>query len=204
MGTLITGLVSYLGTSSDYFIILVLIFATFRQKNQVRPIIIGAYLGNALLVLIAFLVGLTLKQVPAEWLLGLLGLIPIILGVKNFLTEEEEEEGEVFVEKLSQTASHKIVMTVVVMTIASCGADNLALYIPYFSLAGLDLLPIIFAMFFLILTLSMVAAYHLAQVKQIQEVFEKFGDGIQSLVYLILGIYILFEAGTVTHLISLL
>lgn len=202
--TLITGFFSYLGTTSDYFVILVLLFATFRQKSQVRPIILGAYLGNALLVGAALLIGGALKQIPAEWLLGLMGLVPVAIGLKNYFSNEGEEEGEAFVTKVQETPNQRIVLTVVLMTIAGCGADNLALYIPYFSLANWAALPIIFLMFTAILTICIFLAYRLAKVQKVQDLFERYGDLMQLLVYVALGIYILFDAGTVTHLLSLL
>ncbi|USS91601.1 cadmium resistance transporter [Fructobacillus americanaquae] len=199
-----TGFFSYLGTTSDYFVILVLLFATFRQKSQVRPIVLGAYLGNALLVGVALLIGGVLKQIPAEWLLGFLGLVPIAIGLKNYFSDEEEEEGEVFVTKVQETPHQRIILTVVWMTIAGCGADNLALYIPYFLLANWLVLPIIFLMFTVILTSCIFLAYRLAKVQKVQNFFERYGDFMQLLVYVVLGIYILFDAGTVTHLLSLL
>ncbi|CAK1221990.1 MULTISPECIES: cadmium resistance transporter [Fructobacillus] len=202
--TLITGFFSYLGTTSDYFVILVLLFATFRKKSQVRPIILGAYLGNALLVGAALLIGGVLKQIPAEWILGLLGLVPVAIGVKNYFSNEEEEEGEAFITKVQETPNQRIVLTVILMTIAGCGADNLALYIPYFSLANWAALPIIFLMFTAILTICIFSAYRLAKVQKVQDLFERYGDLMQLLVYVALGIYILFDAGTVTHLLSLL
>ncbi|MCK8627837.1 cadmium resistance transporter [Fructobacillus cardui] len=202
--TLITGFFSYLGTTSDYFVILVLLYATFCKKSQVRPIILGAYLGNALLVGTALLIGGVLKQIPAEWVLGLLGLVPVAIGLKNYFSNEEEEEGEAFVTKVQETPNQRIVLTVVVMTIAGCGADNLALYIPYFSLANWAALPIIFLMFTAILTICIFSAYRLAKVQKVQDLFERYGDLMQLLVYVALGIYILFDAGTVTHLLSLL
>lgn len=204
IGTLITGFFSYLGTTSDYFVILVLLFATFRQKSQVRPIIFGAYLGNALLVGTALLIGGALKQIPAEWLLGLMGLLPIAIGLKNYFSNKEEKEGKAFVAGVQETPSQRIVWMVVLMTIAGCGADNLALYIPYFSLANWAALPIIFLMFTAILTICIFLAYRLAKVQKVQDLFERYGDLMQLLVYVALGIYILFDAGTVTHLLSLL
>ncbi|CAK1232916.1 cadmium resistance transporter [Fructobacillus evanidus] len=202
--TLITGFFSYLGTTSDYFVILVLLFATFRQKSHVQPIILGAYLGNALLVGVALLIGGALKQLPAEWLLGFLGVAPIVIGLKNYFSVEEGEEGKAFVNKVQETPNQRIVWTVVLMTIAGCGADNLALYIPYFSLANWVVLPIIFLMFTAILTICIFLAYRLAKVQKVQNLFERYGDLMQLLIYVTLGIYILFDAGTVTHLLSLL
>lgn len=81
-----TALLSYIGTTSDYFVILLLMFGMYRGGKLARPVVIGAYLGgNGLLLAVAIIVAYVLKLIPAEWLLGLLGLIPIYMGIRTFL-----------------------------------------------------------------------------------------------------------------------
>lgn len=52
------------------------------------------------MVAISLFAAYVLNFIPQDWIIGLLGLIPIYLGIRvAFVGEEEEEEGEV-VEKL--------------------------------------------------------------------------------------------------------
>ncbi|WEV54301.1 cadmium resistance transporter [Leuconostocaceae bacterium ESL0723] len=202
--TYLTALLSYLGTTADYVVVLLLLFSRYRRGRQVRAIIAGAYLGNAALVLAALLVATVLRQVPAQWVLGLLGLVPMAIGLKNYFSNKGEGEAEAFSDRLAGTGSQQIVWVVVGMTIAACGADNMTLYIPYFTLVASQYLLGIFGIFAVVLTLAIFFSYRLAQVGWVATIFERFGDLIQVLVYVALGIYILFDAGTVQHVLSLL
>src|SRR5690606_2841600 len=73
-----------------------------------------------------------------DWMIGFLGLIPLILGIrvaiKGGKEEKEEEEGEEneIVEKLESRKSTQLFWTIALITIAS-GGDNLGIYIPYFA-----------------------------------------------------------------------
>ena len=67
-------------------------------------------------------------------MVGLLGLIPIYLGIRFAIVgegEEEEEEEEEIIERLEQSKANQLFWTVTLLTIAS-GGDNLGIYIPYF------------------------------------------------------------------------
>ncbi|MDF7637237.1 cadmium resistance transporter [Leuconostocaceae bacterium ESL0958] len=202
--TLLTGTLSYLGTTADYFLILLLLFARFQRHDQIQSIVIGAFLGNGLLLLLAWLCAAVLKTVPADWVLGFLGLVPIIIAVNNYFGRETEDEGAAFAASIQTKPAAKIVLTVVLMTISSCGADNLALYIPYFSLTETRFLPMMLLIFVFILMLAILAAHRFAHVVVVQRLMDRFGEVMQFWIYLLLGCYILLEAGTIPHLLSLL
>ncbi|MHA8111129.1 cadmium resistance transporter [Lactobacillaceae bacterium Melli_B4] len=197
---IITAIISYLGTTSDYFVVLLLLFGQYKTKESIKSVIYGAYLGNAILVLVSLLIAWALKEVPATWLLGLLGIIPIIMGIKNFIsnTDESNEVNN----KLGHIPQDRIVRSVILITVAACGADNTALYIPYFTTVDFALLPIVFMIFVVILTLVIYAAMKLIDVKVIGQFFDKHGSLIQLVIYTGLGIYILFESGTISHFIG--
>jgi len=200
--TLMTAALSYIGTTTDYFIILLFIFGQYRQPAQVRSVVFGAYLGNAVLVMISVVIALGLKQVPEEWLLGLLGILPIIIGIKNYYSDSDEV-AEV-ADNLRHSDNQQLIFKMVGITIATCGADNIALYVPYFTMINLTLLPIIFVIFIVILSLALLLAYKVTQMPIIYRLLERFGDKVQLIIYVALGIYVMFAAGTLQHLFTLL
>ena len=71
-----------------------------------------------------------LNYVPEKWILGLLGLIPIYLGIKVAIYDDCEGEKEQ--KRIKRKGLSKLVGTVSLVTIASCGADNIGLFVPYF------------------------------------------------------------------------
>ncbi|MFT8853366.1 MAG: cadmium resistance transporter [Leuconostoc suionicum] len=130
------------------------------------------------------------------------GIIPIIIGVKGYFSKEDEvEEIE---EKLKIIKPDAILWNVLVITFSACGADNMALYIPYFTMLNFQVLPIILVLFIIILTAVSVAAYKLVNVPIVKAFFDKQGDLVQLIVYASLGLYVLVEAGTLQHLLLLI
>jgi len=199
---IVTAVFSYIGTTTDYFVVLLLLFGKYQSRKETKPVIIGAYIGNALLVLVSLAIALLLQQVPAEWLLGLLGLIPIYMGIKSYLSDEDE--GDEIEERLNNIQPTSILKDVILITFAACGADNMALYIPYFTTVSVTTLPIIFAIFIVILTVVIYSAYKFVSVPMVKRFFDRQGDLIQMIVYVVLGLYVLIEAGSIQHIIKLI
>lgn len=200
--TLFTAFISYLGTSSDYFVVLLLVFGQYRSNEESRAVIFGAYLGNLLLISTAIVIAVFLKRVPSEWLLGLLGIIPVVMGIYGYFSNKNESAA--ISEHLDKIGIGKIIFHIVWLTIVACGADNLALYIPYFATTNFVYLPIILIMFAVVLTVTIFVARQVTHLKIVYDFFEKYGDMMQLIIYVVLGIYIMFAAGTFQHLISLL
>ena len=196
-----TALLSYIGTTSDYFVILLLVFGLYRGKLA-RPVFYGAYVGNFILVAVSLLVADVLKLIPQEWVLGLLGLIPIYMGIKGFYSDEDE--GGEAADKLSKSNSKKVFSNVVLITFAACGADNMAMYIPFFANTNSAYVPAILVLFLVVLSIIIFAAYYLTLLPPVHVFFEKFGDIATSIIYIALGLYVLIDAGTISHLISLI
>lgn len=86
----VQGFMSYVGTISDYFIVLMIIFGCHRleQKNQIMW---GSLIGNGLLVGLSIIIGMTFKLIPAQWVLGLLGIIPIIMGIRVLVIDDDDD-----------------------------------------------------------------------------------------------------------------
>lgn len=89
---ILSALAVYISTSIDYLFILLIIFLKTILKGLRQ--IFGQYLGTGILVAISLFAAYVLNFIPQDWIIGLLGLIPIYLGIRvAFVGEEEEEEG---------------------------------------------------------------------------------------------------------------
>lgn len=135
--TIISAIGVYISTSIDYLIALIILFAQLSQNKQKQHIYAGQYLGTGLLVGVSLVAAYVVNFVPKAWMVGLLGLIPIYLGIRFAIVGEgeEEEEEEEIIERLEQSKATQLFWTVTLLTIAS-GGDNLGIYTPYF--ASLD------------------------------------------------------------------
>src|SRR5699024_646270 len=195
--TIISAIGVYISTSIDYLIILIILFAQLSQNKQKWHIYAGQYLGTGLLVGASLVAAYVVNFVPEAWMVGLLGLIPIYLGIRFAIVgESEEEEEEEIIERLEQSKANQLFWTVTLLTIAS-GGDNLGIYIPYF--ASLDWSQILVAL--IVFAIGIIIFCELSRVLSsiplISETIEKYERIIVPLVFIPLGLYIMYESGTI-------
>ena len=191
--TIISAIGVYISTSIDYLIVLIILFAQLSQNKQKWHIYAGQYLGTGLLVGVSLVAAYVVNFVPEAWMVGLLGLIPIYLGIRFAIVGEGEEET---IERLEQSKANQLFWTVTLLTIAS-GGDNLGIYIPYF--ASLDWAQTLVAL--LVFAIGAIIFCKLSRVLSsiplISETIEKYERIIVPLVFIPLGLYIMYESGTI-------
>lgn len=195
--TIISAIGVYISTSIDYLIVLIILFAQLSQNKQKWHIYAGQYLGTGLLVGVSLVAAYVVNFVPEAWMVGLLGLIPIYLGIRFAIVGEgEEEEEEEIIERLEQSKANQLFWTVTLLTIAS-GGDNLGIYIPYF--ASLDWTQTLVAllMFAIGIIIFCEISRMLSSIPLISETIEKYTRIIVPLVFIPLGLYIMYESGTI-------
>ncbi|VKC74995.1 Cad superfamily protein [Streptococcus pneumoniae] len=195
--TIISAIGVYISTSIDYLIILIILFAQLSQNKQKWHIYAGQYLGTGLLVGASLVAAYVVNFVPEEWMVGLLGLIPIYLGIRfAILGEDVEEEEEEIIERLEQSKANQLFWTVTLLTIAS-GGDNLGIYIPYF--ASLDWSQTLVALLVFVIGIIIFCEISrvLSSIPLIFETIEKYERIIVPLVFILLGLYIMYENGTI-------
>ncbi|MYY65248.1 CadD family cadmium resistance transporter [Lactobacillus salivarius] len=195
--TIISAIGVYISTSIDYLIILIILFAQLSQNKQKWHIYAGQYLGTGLLVGVSLFAAYVVNFVPEEWMVGLLGLIPIYLGIRFAIVGEgEEEEEEEITKRLEQSKANQLFWTVTLLTISS-GGDNLGIYIPYF--ASLDWAQTLVAL--LVFAIGVLIFCELSRVLSsiplISETIGKYKRIIVPLVFILLGLYIMYESGTI-------
>ncbi|SFQ38864.1 cadmium resistance transporter (or sequestration) family protein [Desemzia incerta] len=201
--SIFTAIAVYISTSIDYLFILLIIFSQSYTKKGVRQIYWGQYLGTGILVAVSLFAAYVLNFIPQDWVIGLLGLIPIYLGVRVALVgEEEEEEEDEVVEKLETRDTSRLFWTVALITIAS-GGDNLGIYIPYFTALSALEIGVALVVFAISIALLCYISYRLAKVSFVSETLEKYERIIVPVVFIGLGLYIMAESGTFQALLNL-
>ncbi|VJL71311.1 Cad superfamily protein [Streptococcus pneumoniae] len=195
--TIISAIGVYISTSIDYLIILIILFAQLSQNKQKWHIYAGQYLGTGLLVGASLVAAYVVNFVPEEWMVGLLGLIPIYLGIRFAIVgEDAEEEEEEIIERLEQSKANQLFWTVTLLTIAS-GGDNLGIYIPYFASLDWSQTLVAFLVFVIGIIIFCEISRVLSSIPLIFETIEKYERIIVPLVFILLGLYIMYENGTI-------
>ena len=188
---IVTSIILYSGTAVDLLIILMLFFAKRKSRKDIINIYLGQFLGSVSLILLSLLFAFVLNYIPSKEILGLLGLIPIFLGLKVLLLGDSD--GEAIAKDGLRKDNKNLIFLVAMITFASCGADNIGIFVPYFTTLNLTDLIVALLTFLVMIYLLVFSAQKLAQVPSVEETLEKYSRWFIAVVYLGLGIYILIE-----------
>ena len=188
---IVTSIILYSGTAVDLLIILMLFFAKRKSRKDIINIYLGQFLGSVSLILLSLLFAFVLNYIPSKEILGLLGLIPIFLGLKVLLLGDSD--GEAIAKDGLRKDNKNLIFLVAMITFASCGADNIGVFVPYFITLNLANLIVALLTFLVMIYLLVFSAQKLAQVPSVGETLEKYSRWFIAVVYLGLGIYILIE-----------
>jgi cadmium resistance transport/sequestration family protein len=204
---IIAGITSFVATNIDDIVILMLFFAQVNANFRPKHIITGQYLGFTALILASipgFFGGLIL---PQTWI-GLLGLLPIIIGVKHLLDgDKDENEVQTVSGELNQSKGNLPMMStlaslfapqtynVAAVTFAN-GGDNIGIYVPLFASNNAVSFAVILSIFFVMVGVWCYVAYQLTRHPAVAQALTRYGQRIVPFVLIGLGIFILIDSGT--------
>jgi cadmium resistance transport/sequestration family protein len=201
------GIVAFVATNIDDIIILLLLFSQNNTNFRRRHIIIGQYLGFTILIVASlpgFFGGLVIQR---EWI-GLLGLLPIAIGVKQLISQEKET---VEVQTVSSNIQQKFVKNSVLAFVFSIfsaktyqvaairianGADNISIYIPLFAGQDVNSLLVILVVFFFMVGIWCGIAYLLTLHPTMAYLLSRYCQPIVPFVLIGLGLFIMYERST--------
>jgi cadmium resistance transport/sequestration family protein len=194
-----TGMTAFTATNLDDILILLLFFSQVNAVFRRRHIVFGQFLGFTALVL-ASLPGFFGRLIfPPDWI-GMLGLLPIAIGLSRLLnpdSDDSEAEAELEQSEKSFFSSFLSPQTysVAAVTVAN-GGDNIGIYVPLFASNTLESLAVILAVFFAMVGVWCYAAYRLIQMRAIADTLTRYGNQLVPFVLIGLGIAILVKSGT--------
>ena len=199
---IVTSIILYSGTAVDLLIILMLFFAKRKSRKDIINIYLGQFLGSVSLILLSLLFAFVLHYIPSKGILGLLGLIPIFLGLKVLFLGDSDREA--IAKEGLRKDNKNLIFLVAMITFASCGADNIGIFVPYFITLNLADLIVALLTFLVMIYLLVFSAQKLAQLPSVGETLGKYSRWFIAVVYLGLGIYILIENNSFNMLWTML
>lgn len=194
-----TGVTVFTATNIDGLVILMLFFTRMNATFRLRHIVVGQYLGFAAIIfasLPGFFGGLI---VPQSWI-GLLGLMPIAIGL-NLLLKREKDSSEVEAEIKTSNSSvitsflSPQICSVAAVTFAN-GGDNIGIYIPLFASSDVGSLLIILGVFFLLVGLFCYTAHQFTRQSAIADTLTRYGNALVPFILIGLGAFIAWDSGT--------
>lgn len=203
----IQGIIAFTATNIDDIIILLLLFSQLDHNFRRRHILIGQYLGFSIIIILSlpgFFGGLVIHH---EYI-GLLGLLPIAIGMKQIFSQSEENteiqnvSNDVF--NLSHSTQilsfflsilHPNTYKVAAVTVAN-GGDNISIYIPLFAGQNFGSLGVIITVFLIMVGLWCGIAYLLSRQAAIGYILGGYGKALVPFILIGLGLFIMYERGT--------
>lgn len=185
-------IVVFVATNIDDVFLLLAFFAD--PKVRTLDIVVGHYLGIGVLYAAAVMASL-LALLVAEPYMGLLGIVPILIGlaqVYGLVRPVEDDEHEV---PLSLASRGGRVLAVAGITIAN-GGDNIGIYTPLFATrSGFDV-AVIGMVFAVLAGLWCLLARWLASHPLLGAPIRRYGRPVVPFVLIGLGLLVMWEAGS--------
>ena len=175
--TLATG--AFIATNIDDLVVLTALFGSPRPTPP--QIVTGQYLGMSALVAISVVAAAGLTVVPERWI-GLLGIVPLGLGLRGLLGCHEEAPRPLVASTLGVAA----------ITIAN-GADNVSVYAPLFHGAGRATFGYV-AIFAVLVVVWLAVARFLATRRPVVRLLDRWGHWLIPCVFIAIGATLLVGA----------
>ncbi|MBD2108287.1 cadmium resistance transporter [Nodosilinea sp. FACHB-13] len=190
--TLIKAALAFVATNLDDFVLLMVFFSQVPNRFSHRQIFWGRYLGFAALVILSlpgFFGGLVLPKAYV----GLLGLLPIAIGLRQLFRREDEAEGQVVPPKLPLLNAQ--MAAIAGITLAN-GGDNIGIYVSLFAGQTWAELGLTLLVFGVLVALWYWLARGLVDQPGVRDRLTVVGHRLMPLVLIGLGLFILVDGGT--------
>ncbi|HDR5747395.1 TPA: cadmium resistance transporter, partial [Bacillus anthracis] len=177
--TIISSVVAFATTNIDDIFILLVLFSQVRtevlrkEDRAVREkamrkklyIAIGQYVGFSMIIFLSIVGSLSSFFIPVSWI-GVLGFVPIYMGVKGLFSLRSNKSNKV-IDKASSS-----LFKVAAITLAN-GADNISIYIPMFTSQSLEANIVTLIIFFCMIAIWCSISYTLLRAPILAKVLER-------------------------------
>ena len=177
--------VAFVATDIDDLVLLALWFSRRNAAFRTRHIVAGQFLGIALLVVVSLAGFAAGRYLPREWI-GLLGLIPIALGLRQWMQRDDDD---------GPAAPPAGTLGVAAITFAN-GGDNIGVYAPLFATLDRPALLVTLAVIALMVLAWCAAGSALARQPHVAALLARRGHQLVPIVFIGLGVWILLAAGS--------
>ena len=184
--SLLTSIIAYISTNIDDIFVIMILLAQ-AAKGTKGQLVAGHFLGVGLITVVSMLGAFGLQNLPLKYV-GILGLVPIGLGIKAWLDHKKGADDDDAPE--AQSVS---LLSMAMITVGN-GADNVGVYIPLFTcFTGTERIGAVIA-FAVMTALWVFLANSLAEFPKIKAAVGKYKYIVIPVVFILLGIYIIMDS----------
>lgn len=189
IASIFTSIIAYISTNIDDIFVLMILLA--QAATGVKgKLIAGHFLGVCLITVVSMLGAFGLQSLPLKYV-GILGLVPIGLGIKAWLDHKKGSDGDGAPEVQGVS-----LLSMAMITVGN-GADNVGVYIPLFTgFSGSERIGSVIV-FAAMTALWIFLANSLAQFPRVKSAVGKYKNIIIPAVFILLGVYIIMDSGLI-------
>jgi Predicted permease, cadmium resistance protein len=188
-----TAVAVFIATNLDDLFVLMIFFS--NKEFTAKQIVLGQYIGVMALITISALSYFLQLIIPLNWI-GLLGILPIIIGLKKLKELKDKKEisanynvNEENKSYFSKFRSSKSLLVALVSFIN--GGDNIGVYIPLFASISLNQMFIVISVFLIMISIWCYISFNLVENRIVGYKIKKYGHMILPFVLIFIGIIIL-------------
>lgn len=186
---------AFAATNVDDFVVLTALFATVGRGGPTRGrIVAGQYLGIGALLVVSVAAAVVFLAVPERWF-GLLGLVPIALGVRGLVSAGRARTPRTSQTKAPVAVPVRGVLGVAGVTVAN-GGDNLSVYIPLLHRGYTTAVVAVFAVVFAgLIAVWCVLAFLVSGRQPVIALVEATGHWLVPALFIVIGVRIVATSG---------
>lgn len=180
--------ITFLGVNIDFFFMLLFLL----KKYNVAEVLVGYLVGVMLLLVGSYFGGVILGMFLPEWLLGLLGILPIYMAF-----HDNDDDGEPKWRK-------QPIVTVLLTYLSVCSGCVLAIFLPILIGKSIRELLLTILMIAVLTVLIVFIIKLLLTTKSIVKLMNRYGEIMMKICYILIGLYVFWDSGLIHHVLSYL
>ena len=186
------GATAFVATNIDDLLILIAFFA--NSRYPLRQIVLGQYAGMGALLALGIVGSLIAVIVPNN-LIGLIGIFPIVIGIKELLELPKNGNNKESAKQLSRSRLIAYLPFLTVAAVTFSGGEEIGVYTSVFAIYhAISEITIILLVVIVLTGLWCAVAHHLVNRPLIASSIKRTGTVALPFVLIGLGLYILAEA----------
>mgnify|MGYP004714006145 CR=1 FL=1 len=190
----LSSLFSFLSTNLDDLFVLMFLFMQARGRRDFISVLFGRYFGTAIIISVAIAGAYGLHIIPEKYI-GLLGFVPITLGIKEFICSVRSDKNaakERLIGYLDSSKNNNLLFSAVTLSVSN-GADNIGVYIPLLVDFSKTQILLFLSVFAVMTILWCFVSACLIGIPSIKNKLQRYKNILVPVIFVSLGIYILLK-----------
>lgn len=186
--TVLTAIITFLLTSIDEIPVLFVLYTDPFNRGKSKIITFAYCIGTFILISVSLLGAAGLVLLPVKRMIGLVGIIPIIMGLKILIKGDDDED-----KVMEKTRKFESLWIKVFMITIALGSDDLGMYIPLFTtIRGWEYFQMLLVYLIGTAVLCRIS-FKLSEVNALQSFIEGKERFLVGSVYILLGFIVMYD-----------